>query len=146
MIGTFLGNSIHSNISNSRFTSTSGLVTLPLLPGHTFFIPPIFITEMNSYGQYYFGKGTRQQPRSDSRSIASVSLYWTPRQRRILDASGQKINLLIGQMLQVIMILISWPILMTLISFNNTFFNPRGFRFSSMISVTVAMGSSNNSR
>ena len=45
VISTSLVSAIQANILNYRFTSTSGLVQLPPLPGPTPTIPPMVITE-----------------------------------------------------------------------------------------------------
>ena len=145
VISNSLVSAIKANIGNYNFTYTSGLVPFPPLPGTTLNIPPIIITEANSSGKYFVSRGKHQQPQSDSRSIDSVSINGKPYQGPIFDPNDQKINLLIDQMLRVIMVVIVWPIIMILISFNNTFTNPITFLFSSMRPGIAATGSSINS-
>ena len=106
---------------------TSGLVPLYPVTSTTPHIPPIVITTDNSSVQYFVKIGTHQQSCSDSSSNYSVSIngrpYWGP----IFDANGQKINWLINQMLQNIILLIVWYIIMLLKSLNNIFANQRNF-------------------
>ena len=78
VINTSLISAIHENISNSKFNSTSGLFPLPTLPGPTPPIPPMAMTDSNYDVQYFVRVGTCQQPHSDSRSIASVSINGRP--------------------------------------------------------------------
>ena len=53
VIITYLVSDIQYNISNTKFTSTYGLVPLPPVTGPTSHITPIVVTGGNSAGKYF---------------------------------------------------------------------------------------------
>ena len=70
-ISTSLVSDIQTNISNTNFTYTYVLITLPPVPGTTTHIPPILTTGAKSFVQYFIRRGILNQPHIGSRYIAS---------------------------------------------------------------------------
>ena len=145
LISDSLVSAIKTNIRNTNSNSTSGLFPLPQVHVTTPHIIPIVTNDAKSFGQYFFIIGTHQQICSDSRSIASISINGRLYQGPLFNANGHKINWLIYQMLQVITLLIVYPILRVLIYSNTTFSVPRNFLFYSMVPSISATRSSCNS-